>query len=195
MSPVSCLVVAASRAMGMSTAYQNVKVCGLLLQERLLISSETQAVLDAERREDPNVKAILEQEVRSVLVFLSNVHLCQLCEWKGVMQTAIASAVLTQLGKRHSLNSTLRKAKVSHSPLCAGGAAAGGRGGAGAAVPGAGGGARPCGRHRRPGAGNRPRRRLQGQVPGAGHGLQGEGLGLRSTLSSRMLHIQDAVDT
>ena len=37
----------------------------LSLQERLLISSETQAVLDAERREDANVKAILEQEVCS----------------------------------------------------------------------------------------------------------------------------------
>ena len=35
----------------------------LSLQERLLISSETQAVLDAERREDPNVKALLEHEV------------------------------------------------------------------------------------------------------------------------------------
>jgi hypothetical protein len=35
-----------------------------LLQERLLISSETKAVLDAERQEGANLKALLQQEVR-----------------------------------------------------------------------------------------------------------------------------------
>jgi hypothetical protein len=52
----------------------------LLLQERLLISSETQAVLDAERREDANVKAILEQEVRSLLLFQTNLILLKLMD-------------------------------------------------------------------------------------------------------------------
>jgi hypothetical protein len=51
-----------------------------LLQERLLISSETQAVLDAERREDANVKAILEQEVRSLLLFQTNLILLKLMD-------------------------------------------------------------------------------------------------------------------
>lgn len=67
-------MVAVSQAVGMTTAHGLVKVCCQSLQERLLISSETSAVLDAERREDPNMKAVLEQEVSCPLMLHPNAH-------------------------------------------------------------------------------------------------------------------------